>query len=530
MSLGSNTLSPEQVKQQLSLGLQFLATGKFKDAAECCRTVLSIHPDLPQGNFLVALVSIAMKDRSAALQALVKVTRLQPNHAVAWAHMANLLMDEGLVDQADKALIWVHKLGSTDPLVSDILGDVHHKMGDYEIAGQLFESSVNSRPTYAPYLMKFANNLVFRGKVEEAESWYKKLLSLQPADAFTHWCLARTHKAINTNHVESMRLQMEAADIDKSSMAMFYYAIGKECEDLEDWDGAIKSYLLGAEAHRTTITFDESSEIELFDCLQNVCTREWLGDGRGVDSNAPIFIVGEPRTGTTLLERLVAAHSKVETAGELKYFALSLRRLTKCPDQGLFSCGLIEASLTLDPVKVAELYLQTTKRLAGSATHFIDKLPSNYLVIPFILKAFPHAKIIHVTRDPMDSCFASLKQLFGDAYPHSYDQAEMARHHARYSRLMGVYRERFSDRFHEVSYESLVGNTESTAKSVFAYLGLSWEDSCLDFHKYHGAVSTASAVQVREPTHTRSVGRWRRYEKHLQPMLAQLKALGIEVN
>jgi hypothetical protein len=166
--------------------------------------------------------------------------------------------------------------------------------------------------------------------------------------------------------------------------------------------------------------------------------------------------------------------------------------------------------------------------MRGDRPRFVDKLPGNYLYIPFILKALPNAKILHLRRNPMDACFASYKQLFADAYPHSYDQEEMARHHARYLRLMQIWRERFPGRFLDIAYEDLVSDVELYSRRVFNYLNLPWEDRCLDFHRQDSAVSTASAVQVREPAHTRSVGRWRRYERQLGVMRRTLLAHGVE--
>jgi hypothetical protein len=160
----------------------------------------------------------------------------------------------------------------------------------------------------------------------------------------------------------------------------------------------------------------------------------------------------------------------------------------------------------------------------------VDKLPQNYLMIPLILAALPNARIIHLVRDPMDACFASYKQLFADAYLHSYDQREMARHHVRYRALMDCWRERFPGRFFDISYEDTARDLEPHARALVDYLGLPWEDACLEFHTQDTAVSTASAVQVREPAHTRSIGRWRQYETQLQPMLEELQKAGLSVN
>ncbi len=168
--------------------------------------------------------------------------------------------------------------------------------------------------------------------------------------------------------------------------------------------------------------------------------------------------------------------------------------------------------------------------MRGTLPRFVDKLPPNYLYLPLILKALPNAKVIHLTRNPMDACFASFKQLFADAYPHSYDQAEMARHHARYYHLMALWRERFGDRFFDISYEETARDVEPNARALIEFLELPWEDACLEFHKQDAAVTTASAVQVRQPAHTRSIGRWRRYENQLGLMRETLQKRGVPID
>ena len=162
--------------------------------------------------------------------------------------------------------------------------------------------------------------------------------------------------------------------------------------------------------------------------------------------------------------------------------------------------------------------MTSTSKLRGTTPHFVDKLPYNYQFLPLILAALPNAKIIHLVRDPMDVCFSVYKQLFADAYPHSYDIEEMARHFVRYHRLMEVWRQRFPGRFLDVRYEEVAADVETEGRRIINYLQLPWEDACANFHQQETAVTTASAVQVRQPAHTRSIGRWRRYEKQLQPV------------
>jgi hypothetical protein len=270
------------------------------------------------------------------------------------------------------------------------------------------------------------------------------------------------------------------------------------------------------------------AEIEMFSFLGKRYTADWLNDGAaGHESSAPVFVLGQPRTGTTLVERIISSHSQVTSAGELQQFGLAIRRLGNFQDPKRFSKAFFEVAAGLDPKKVGGLYIESSARMTGSTSRFVDKLPQNYLHLPLILKALPNARVVHLTRDPMDACFASFKQLFADAYLHSYDLEEMARHHCRYRDLMNLWRERFPGRFLDIAYEDTVTQLELKARELLAYLGLPWEDACLNFHEQDQAVSTASAAQVREPVHTRSIGRWRKYRKQLAPMLVILKTHGI---
>jgi hypothetical protein len=173
------------------------------------------------------------------------------------------------------------------------------------------------------------------------------------------------------------------------------------------------------------------------------------------------------------------------------------------------------------------MYLRSTAKLRDKSRFFVDKLPVNYLNIPLILAALPRAKIVHLVRGPMDACFASFKQLFADAYLHSYDQGEMARHHGRYRDLMAHFRQAFPGRIIDISYEDAARDLEPSARKLIAALELPWEDACLNFHESTSGVATASSVQVREPAHTRSIGRWRRYEAELAPMTRELERLGV---
>jgi hypothetical protein len=380
-------------------------------------------------------------------------------------------------------------------------------------------------------MLNLANNLVYHGDTETADIIYRDTIRVQPDTPQAHWALAGSVKATDTSHIEEMQGLLERHGRNQRARAFYLYAMGKEYEDLLHWEEAFAAFSAGAEARRETVEYDEPAEIEMFKFLQDNYTHEWFENlPEGNPDPSPIFVLGQPRTGTTLIERIISTHSQVHSAGELQQFGLALRRLSNYRNPKRFTAELFQLARRTEPRKVGGMYLQTSSRMRGNTPRFVDKLPQNYLMIPLILKALPNAKIVHLVREPMDACFASFKQLFADAYLHSYDQREMARHHARYRALMDLWRERYPGRFFDISYEATAAELEPNARALIDYLELPWEDACLNFHQQEGAVSTASAVQVREPAHTRSIGRWKRYESQLQPMLSELQNLGVLVN
>jgi tetratricopeptide (TPR) repeat protein len=517
----------------LERGYAAFGEGRIGEAADCCREALARDPQSVPAHFLVGLAAAQSGDRQNAFRAFGSVTRLAPTHAAAWAHLARLLIGEGEIARADAALAKAAEHERGEPLLLDLIGAVHALLGEHERASTWFQRAVAARPQHAPFLQNLANNLIYLGEGEAGRAHYARLLQLAPDHPQAHWALAGARRATDGRHIDELRALAQRPGLEAREAAFLHYAIGKECEDLERWDEAFEAFATGAALRRQTVEYDEPAEIEMFRTLEATFTAEWLARaGAGTDGEGPmpVFVVGQPRTGTTLVERILASHSGVRSAGELQQFGLSIRRLSSHRDPKRFSAALFETAAALDAGALGRQYLTATRRVHGDGAWVVDKLPQNYFCVPLILAALPRARIVHVMREPMDACFASFKQLFADAYLHSYDQREMARHHARYRHLMAVWRERFGARYLEVDYEDTVRDVEATARRMLAALGLPWEDGVARFHESGGAVSTASAVQVREPAHTRSVGRWRRYAVQLEPMRAELAAAGYPVD
>ena len=515
----------------LADGFAALNRGDLATAGEACKQALAIDQTHVPAHFLVGLVALEGKQRQVAHEAFKSVVKLDRDHAAAWAHLAKLNVGEGRIAAAESALREVRRVQPNDPMVIELTGTVLNSLGEYEAAELFFERAHEMSPQNPSALMNLGNVRVFLGKIDDAVALFKRAIDLEPNSAQCHWGLANSAIAKDDTHIKTMQGLIDSGRQSKRSQGFLHYAIGKENEDLGNWPEAFSAFTQGARARRETVEFNEADETAMFEAIKETYTAQWLANcPAGAEDPAPIFVLGQPRTGTTLIERVITSHSQVYSAGELQQFGLAVRRASRHADPKRFSKELFIAAATVNPAEIGNMYLRSTTKLRDKSPFFVDKLPVNYLNIPLILAALPKAKIVHLVRGPMDACFASFKQLFADAYLHSYDQSEMARHHARYRDLMAHFRQEFPGRIVDISYEDTARDLEPNARKLINALKLDWEDACLNFHESSSGVATASSVQVREPAHTRSIGRWRRYETELLPMMGELTRLGVPLD
>ena len=313
-----------------------------------------------------------------------------------------------------------------------------------------------------------------------------------------------------------------------------YYALGKELEDLEQWEQSFEYYKKAGDAVTSVANYDVTKDIALIDSIIKVCDADWLASKTTMpvaddSGKAPIFVVGLPRTGTTLTERIVSSHSQVVSVGETQFLQMVLRRESGSQSIESMNPEMIEAVARKDMALIANGYLDTINYRLGDEPMFIDKLPFNFLFLGFIAAAWPNARIIHLGRNPMDSCFSMYKQVFTWAYKFSYSLDGLGRYYVAYDRLRKHWRELLKDRLIEVEYESLVGDQENQTRMLLDKLGLEFEQACLDFDKNKTPSATASSVQVREKVHSRSVNKWHRFAEQLQPLREHLENAGIKV-
>jgi hypothetical protein len=297
--------------------------------------------------------------------------------------------------------------------------------------------------------------------------------------------------------------------------ACLEFAQYKELEDLGRFDQAWDALQRGNAIMHARRRPQPTTEQAMIDAVIARCTPQFLQPGpQRFDGPMPIFIVGMPRSGTTLLERVLGNHSQVTPAGELADFTQQWRWAADQHDRN----GAGDSRAAVDFVELGQRYLEQTQWRAAGKPFYVDKLPQNYMLAGFIRRALPQARILHMTREPMDLCFSNYRALFGNEFGYTYDMSTVAEHHFQYRRLMNHWHAAMPGAIHDVSYEALVSDTETTARKLLAYCGLEFEPRCLDTASNKTPTATLSTNQVREPIHRRGLQEWRPYERQLEPL------------
>jgi len=502
--------------------------------SNCARDILKQNSESPEGHFLTGLAEKGSRRPARAAKAFAAALELDAGRYDAAIELANqYFIGRRNADAADLLARYVDKLDNS-PRYLDMAGTVYSDIGMPARAWPLFQRANELQPGIDLFQANLAACGVFLGKIEEASDIYKRLLKKYPAHQRNHYQLARLEKAKDSTHVEQMKEILHSINLAPDMNVFMYYAIGKELEDLEQWDDAFHHYKLAGDAVDSVAEYDVATDVEIIDKIIETCTADWLStDAKTASTDdsqkTPIFIVGLPRTGTTLTERIVSSHSQVESVCETQFLQMVVRRESGVKSVERITSAMIEAAAKKDISLIADGYMEAVDYKLSDKPMFIDKLPFNYLYLGFIAKAYPHARIIHLKRHPLDACFAMYKQVFTWAYKFSYTLKGLGRYYVAYNRLCNHWREVLGDRLIEVEYESLVADQEYQTRVLLEKLGLDFEEACLNFEQNITASTTASSVQVREKIHTRSVNRWKNFERQLQPLKEHLENAGITV-
>jgi tetratricopeptide (TPR) repeat protein len=497
------------------------------DAARREYDILLSDPDwmLPANLRLGAIALETGQLRAAVSHALAAFYAREPDPVLLEA-LCRLLLNVGELRAALHCVDDPSVAACSEPEVLAGMGKMMSEQGQPERAATLLRRARALGLDTPDLRFHLGNSESYAGNVDAAETELEACLAHAPNFAPAHRALAKLRRATpERNHVPRLREVLARYPATHKDTPLLHYALFKELDDLGDAAAAWPALEEGMRLRRRQVRFDGAAEKELFDELMKVRAKAPPPADPGP---VPIFIVGMPRSGTTLLERMLGAHPQVTDAGELRDFTVQLRWCCQRLGGPHLDAELVRAAHTADLSELGRRYLGHTQWQAKGRAFFTDKLPANFLNVGFIANAMPQARILHMVREPMDVCFSNLKELFGDAYPHSYDQGEMATHFQRYRALMAHWRRQFPGQVLDVHYDQLVTDPEAAARAVLGHCGLDWEPAVLAIEARTDAVATASAAQVREPIHRRFLGQWRKYEGPLQPLRQALGPLADE--
>ncbi len=459
----------------------------------------------------------------------MKAAAVNPRELPVLAELAKRLRT---FNEAEVLLDCLRGLGSLDripiPLLLAFAAQLSY-LNRQEDALRLLDEAKRADPDYPPTLMARSQILTYLGRFQAAEQDLQYCLRRAPEIAQAWWLVSRLRKqSREANHVDRLRRLLAAPGKRPEEVALLAYALHKELDDIGDVAGAGEALTLACRAKRSTLKYQSEESQRLVDALIELPVEAGAQPAAtiaGDSPRVPIFIVGMHRSGTTLLEQLLDGHGDIHGVGELYDFTSQMRWATDYHCRGVIDETLVrKAAAGVDYAAAGQGYLQKMEWRLGKERFFTDKLPSNFLNIGFICQALPQAKILHMVRDPIETCFSNLRELFSDANPYSYDQQELAFYYRQYERLMAHWRAACPGRILDVDYGRLTRDTEAVLREVAGFCGFAFEPGMLALQERTRGVATASAVQVRDRVVALERPKWAPYEDYLQPLIRGLKA------
>lgn len=445
--------------------------------------------------------------------------------------LVGLRQPRSACEAADAALA----LQPADASTLDTIGVILSFAGRHTDAQKALEAAVQRAPDNASYWFNLGASAKFNGDFAAAEHAYERAVANDPRMDKALAALAHLRRQPDDSPViPRLRKRLKGFSGSLQDEMRVTFALAKALDDTGEYAESFDLLANISRRWRAAIDYRLADDAQMFTALQTGFDATALaGAGEGHTSAEPIFIVGMPRTGTTLTERIIASHSAVFAAGELNHFGRLVRLAAQSRANPDFDPRRVRQVLHGDLQQLGSDYIVATRPATGHTPHFIDKMPLNFLYAGFIAQALPNARIICVRRNPMDTCLSNFRQLFSlrsAYYAYSYDLLDCGRYYLMFEALMRHWDSLFPGRILTLQYEDLIADQEGQSRRLIEYCGLDWEAACLDFHANRAPVATASSAQVRQPIYHSAVARWKHYEPQLQPLAEMFSQHGVNVS
>jgi tetratricopeptide (TPR) repeat protein len=511
------------------LGHLLLKQGKLDEAAAQYERATALRPDLFEAHGNLGSILLQQGKLDQAVERYRQAIALRPHLAAPHSNLGNVLLNQG---KFDEAIAQFEQAIALDPDIAEVynnLGAALRQQGKLDQAMARFEQALALNPDYAEAHNNLGNILWERGKFDEAAARYDRALSLKPDYAEAHYDRSdlKIYRAGDPDLAALEALAADAGRLPPDKMLYVHFALGKALQDVGDYGRAFEHLLQGNALKRREVKYDEAAHERNFQRVADAFDSALFDrfPAAGDPSPVPIFVLGMPRSGSTLIEQILASHPQVHAAGELWNLDRVVHKVSDKTGRPLPFPAWVPALNADGWRRLGQAYLASLPTPAGGKTRIIDKAPSNFLYVGLIRLILPNARIIHTVRDPVDTCVSCFARLFTQGQVFSYDLAELGRYFRRYHELMAHWRSVLpAGALLDVAYEDVVDNLEAQARRLIDYCGLPWDDRCLSFHETDRPIATSSNVQVRQPLYRSSVARWHRYASYLEPLLAELES------
>lgn len=534
-----NAPSSEKSRWLLQQAARDLAARNYREAHAACMAALKQNPENPEAFYLLGVLTADHGNHAKAVELFDRAISIDEEMGAWHAEKARSLLALSRQTEAVTAAETAAACPALSARTLDTIGVTFSRAGLHQRAIQYYEAATSSDPASSGYWYNLAAAQQFAGNFDAARTGYRKVLDLDPENskAFSALVLMTKQKpdANELDKLEPLFARLDETDTD--GRLHIGHAIAKTYEDLGDLPTAMHWLGNAKRGKRAAAGYDPNVSAAISDAASHAARR--LGPtlenqsptGGPGDDDAPIFVVGLPRTGTTLIDRILSSHSNIASAGELSDFALETKRAANTPSRYVLDADTLLKAPDTGLAEVGRRYITRARRSVGDAPRFLDKMPFNVFYTPLILAALPRARVICLRRHPADTVLSNYRQLFATGfsyYNYALDLAWTADYYVSFDRLVSIYRETLpSHRFTEVAYEDVIADLEGEARRLIGFCGEAWEPACINFHKNAAPVATASSAQVRQPLYASSIARWKKVQGEMAPALSILERAGL---
>ena len=518
--------SPNHLESINNMGALLTELERADESVQVLLKAINLKPDYAEAHCNIGCAFLVLENLDKALIGFKQALKFRPDYAEAHEGLAKLYREQGNLDEAEASAKRALEIAPDRAESYCLLGNLYTEKGFPELAEEAFEKARSLDNSLPGIYLGTGQLLMQQGKLDESEQSFLKAIELDPESIAGRLSLAQLKKT-EEGDANMKALLDDAKQIDtmpEPKAMSLHFALGKVYEDTKQYDLAFPHFLEACRLKRKRFNYSVEENDQSVINIANFYNPEYLESmkGAGDKSDTPIFVLGMPRSGTTLTETIIASHPDVHGAGELPdLLGLANHPFEACTER--YPAGLQGLSPD-DITALGARYVKGLKERNHDAKHITDKMPANFFGVGFIHTILPNAKIVHINRNPIDTCLSCFTRMFNSGQYHTYNLTELGLYYRNYHKLMEHWRKALpAGSFLDLQYEELVTDKENQTRKLIEFCGLEWDDACLESHKNTRSIRTASVTQVRQPVYTSSIERWKRYDTFLEPLI---KALG----